>query len=166
MFEIGNYVVYGNTGICKIDDIKMMDAPGSNNKKQYYVLSPVSDHGGQSFLPVDNTRIVLRAVITKDEALTLIDQIPQIEEICLDNDKAREEKYKELAKQCSCESWVSIIKTIYLRKQERLAMGKKTTATDDRYFKLAEDSLYGELGFAMGIEKDEVQGFIKERIAG
>ena len=71
---------------------------------------------------------------------------------------------KELAKACDCRSWVTIIKTIYIRRQERMAQGKKVTSTDERYFKLAEDSLYSELGFAMNMDKEDVSDFIKERI--
>ena len=45
-----------------------------------------------------------------------------------------------------------------------MAQGKKVTSTDERYFKLAEDSLYSELGFAMDMDKEDVSDFIKERI--
>lgn len=164
MFKIGDYVVYGSTGICKIEDITQLDIADSD--KLYYVLVPDNGRGGKSFLPVDNTKVVLRAVISKEEALQLIDRIPRIEEIGVGNDKLREEKYKELARQCDCESWVSIIKTIYVRKQQRIAQGKKITATDDKYCRIAEDSLYSELGFAIGKNKDEMEDFIKERIGG
>lgn len=164
MFRVGDYVVYGNTGICRIEDITHLDNGVGDSDKLYYVLVPDDGRGGKSFLPVDNTKVVLRAVITKEEALELIDRIPRIEKIGVGNDKQREEKYKELAKQCDCESWVTIIKTIYVRRQERIAQGKKITATDDKYCRIAEDSLYSELGFAIGKNKDEMEAFIRERI--
>ena len=162
MFKVGDYVVYGSTGVCRVEDITMLDMAGT--EKEYYVLVPVYNKNGKAFLPVDNTKVVLRPVLTKDEALKLIDTIPQIEEISPVNDRGREEKYKELARTCDCRSGVTIIKTIYVRKQERLAQGKKVTSTDERYFKLAEDSLYSELGFAMDMDREEVSGFIRERI--
>jgi CarD family transcriptional regulator len=162
MFKVGEYVVYGNTGVCKVEDITTMDMVGT--EKEYYVLVPVYNKNGRAFLPVDNTKVVIRPVLTKDEALKLIDTIPQIEEIPPVNDKGREERYKELAKACDCRSWVTIIKTIYIRRQERMAQGKKVTSTDERYFKLAEDSLYSELGFAMNMDKEDISDFIKERI--
>lgn len=162
MFKIGDYVIYGNTGVCRIEDITIMDVSGT--EREYYVLVPVYNKNGRAFLPVDNTKVILRPVITKDQALELIDEIPDIEEIWIASDKGREEKYKELAKQCDCKSWIAIIKTIYLRKQERIAQGKKVTTTDERYFRLAEDSLYSELGFAMDMDKGDVENFIKTRI--
>lgn len=164
MFKVGNYVVYGNTGICKIEDIASMDIMGTGHEKKYYVLIPVNSDNGKAYLPVDNQKVVLRAVISRDEAVALIDRIPEIENITENNDKLREERYKQLSKQCSCESWVAILKTIYQRKKEREALGKKSTSTDERYFKMAEDKLYEELCFAMELDKPGVEEYIKTRI--
>ena len=164
MFQVGDYVVYGNTGICRVEDITFLNMNG--NDKQYYVLVPVDGRSSRSFLPVDNTKVVIRPVITKDQAMKLIDDIVNVEEINISNDKVREEKYKELARKCDCRSWVSIIKTIYVRKKERVAQGKKVTATDDKYFRLAEDSLYSELGFAIGVDKSGMEEFIRVRLEG
>lgn len=164
MFEIGTYVVYGNTGICKIEDVTTLDIPGANAERQYYVMSPIREQGSRDYLPVDNTKVVLREVISKNEALQLIDNIPEIGLLEVDNDKLREEKYKELARKSDCTSWITIIKTIYLRKQERIAQGKKVTATDERYYRMAVEHLYSELGFALEKDPSEVESFIIDRI--
>ena len=57
-----------------------------------------------------------------------------------------------------------MIKTIYLRKKDRTSCGKKTTATDERYLKLAEDSLYSEFSLLLGIPKGKVVDYISEKI--
>ena len=48
------------------------------------------------------------------------------------------------------------IKMIYERKQKRLSQGKKCTTTDARYFQMAENLLYMELGVALGKPKEEI----------
>ena len=48
-------------------------------------------------------------------------------------------------------------------RQNRLEQGKKTTNTDDRYFKKAEDNLHGELAMALGMEKSDMEEFITSR---
>ena len=78
--------------------------------------------------------------------------------------KQREMKYKEAMRSCDCRQWVSIIKTLYLRRESRISQGKKTTNTDDRYFKKAGDNLHGELAMALGKEKAEMESFIIERL--
>ena len=60
--------------------------------------------------------------------------------------------------------YVRIIKTLYLRKQDRLTKGQKIIGLDERYLKQAEDLLYGELAVALGIEKQGVQAYITEEI--
>ena len=50
----------------------------------------------------------------------------------------REQNYKVAIKANDPEALVAIIKMIYERKQKRLAQGKKSTATDARYFQMAE----------------------------
>ena len=57
-----------------------------------------------------------------------------------------------------------IIKTIYIRKQARLSHGKKTTATDERYLKLAEDHLYSEFSMLLDIPKEHMAGYIEQRV--
>ena len=45
---------------------------------------------------------------------------------------------------------------IYQRKQKRIAQGKKCTSTDKKYFQMAENLLYVELGAALGKPKQEI----------
>ena len=60
----------------------------------------------------------------------------------------------------SCREWVKIIKTIYQRKQRRLEAGRKVTAVDAKYFRIAEDNLYGELAISLNMAKDQVEDYI------
>ena len=113
---------------------------------------------------MDNEKSSLRRAITREDALELIDRIPQVETVWVLDEKRREEKYKEIMKQNDCMGWMQIIKTLYLKKQKRLAEGRKNTARDDLYLKLAEDFLYGEFAAALGVEKDQVEELIGRRV--
>ena len=48
--------------------------------------------------------------------------------------------------------------------QERQAQGKRATAMDEKYLRLAKDNLYSELSLALDIPKEEMEGFIADRI--
>ena len=63
-----------------------------------------------------------------------------------------------------CEELVKIIKTLYLRKKLRLENGKKVTAVDMKYLRLAEEQLYGELAVVLAIERGKVENYIIEYI--
>lgn len=154
MFETGEYVVYGRTGICQVTGVTTMRVDGSSGEKLYYVLRPGGETDGKIFTPVEGGKQVLRGIITREEAERLIDEIPSIETLSIENEKFREDSYKKCIRTCECRDLLRIIKTIYVRKQARLSHGKKTTATDERYLKLAEDHLYSEFSMLLDIPKN------------
>ena len=49
---------------------------------------------------------------------------------------------------------------IYQRKQKRLAAGRKVTALDAKYYRLAEDNLFGELAISLQLPRGEVEDYI------
>ena len=73
------------------------------------------------------------------------------------------EAYKEALKSCDCREWMRIINTVYKRKEERQAQGKKMSACDERYLKQAQDSLFGEFAISLRIEKNEVEDYMEQR---
>lgn len=166
MFEKGEYIIYGTSGVCKIEDITTMNMASVPSDKLFYVLSPSSQKGGKIFTPVDNQKTIMRRVLSEKEAKELISEIPEIEELWITNEKMREENYKACMRSGDCRDWIRIIKTLYLRKQQRNAQGKKITATDERYLKMAEDYLYSELEIPLGIPKAEMEDYITRKIGG
>lgn len=164
MFEKGEYVVVGNKGVCAVEDITTLNISGVDKEREYYILKPVYVPGSTVYVPVDTAMESMRRVLTKEEAKQLIDEIPQIPLITITNDKLLEQEYKGCMKTNCCEEWVKIIKTIYLRKQKRLEAGRKVTAVDAKYFRIAEDNLYGELAVVLDIPRTEVQEYITGEI--
>lgn len=141
-----------------------MEMEGVPRDRLYYVLAPVSQKGGKIFTPVDNEKTPMRRVLTREEATSLIDRIPEIEELWISSEKLRENKYKECMRSGDCREWIRIIKTLYLRNQERSAQGKKVTATDEKYLHMAEEYLYSELEIPLEIPKNQVEQYIVERL--
>ncbi len=162
MFKVGDFIVYESRGICKVEDITELSLPNATKGQKYYVLKPVYEEGGKIYSAVGNDKVIMRRMISAKEANELIADIPNIQEMWIGDEKQREMKYKEAMRSCDCRQWVSIIKTLYLRRESRISQGKKTTNTDDRYFKKAGDNLHGELAMALGKEKTEMESFIIE----
>lgn len=147
-----------------MEDVTTMEMEGVPRDRLYYVLAPVSQKGGKIFTPVDNEKTPMRRVLTREEATGLIDRIPEIEELWITSEKLRENKYKECMRSGDCREWIRIIKTLYLRNQERSAQGKKVTATDEKYLHMAEEYLYSELEIPLEIPKNQVEQYIVERL--
>ena len=155
-YEIGDLVSKPVTGICKIEDILYLTPQDEKNNKLYYLMRPIEDEKDKIYVPVSNSDSRWRLCLTKEEAWNLIKRIPEIPTAWINNEKMREQNYKEAVKANDPEALVAIIKMIYQRKEKRLAQGKKCTATDARYFQIAENLLYMELGVALGKPKQEV----------
>ena len=154
MFKAGDFVVYGSNGVCRVQKVGTLDSPGVPKDRLYYTLIPCYIKGSTIFTPVDNQKVIIRLVLTREEALQLIDEISCIDMLW----------YKEAFRSCDCRELVKIIKTIYLRKQSRIAEGKKVTTQDDKYFHMAEDALYGELAVALGFTREETKKFVIDRV--
>lgn len=164
MFENGEYVAVGNKGVCSVEKVTTLDIAGIDREKMYYILKPVYMPGSTVYVPVDTAEESMRKVLSHEEAEKLIENIPQIPLIPVTNDKLLEQEYRGCIKTNSCEEWVRIIKTISLRKQKRLEDGRKVTAVDAKYFRIAEEQLYGELAVALDIPRTEVENFIKKAL--
>ena len=100
--------------------------------------------------------------MSREAAEAFIDTIPGIEPaVCNDNRFNHVDAfYKELFKQHTCEALVSIVKGLRSRMAERKTKSSRAEAT----MKRAKDILHGELAIALGIEIDEVEGYIVSRI--
>ena len=83
-------------------DIKVIDRPGGPKGKLYYELRPYYHQDCKIVTPVDSDKTVIRPLLTRDEALCLIDRIQGVKEMEVTQDKQREERYKEALKTCDC----------------------------------------------------------------
>ena len=152
MYKINDKIIYKRE-VCTINEIKEK----YYNDKDYYCVSPISDKTLTLNIPVDSPQI--RTLLTKEEALTIIENISNIEEIKAD-DKSLENIYKELLSTDNEEDLVKIIKTTYLRNKKRVDSGKKIGDKDDVYFKKAESLLYNSLATSLNMTYEECKEFI------
>ena len=164
MFEIGDYVICGNKGVCVVENITTLNISGVDKEREYYILKPFYVTGSTVYVPVDSPKESMRYVLKREEAQKLIEMIPDIPMLVITNEKLSEQIYRECIKTNCCEDLVKIIKTIYTRKQKRIQAGRKVTAVDAKYFHMAEESLYGELAVSLGMSRDAVEGYIAETI--
>ncbi|MGN0299391.1 MAG: CarD family transcriptional regulator [Lachnospiraceae bacterium] len=164
MFAVGDYIVRANDGVCKIEGVVQMDMFHKNEVKDYYLLIPLEQNCSKIYVSVERADSQLRKAVNEQEAWSIIDEIPEIEETWIQNDREREMIYRQAIQSCDLKALVGIIKNMYHRRERRVAQGKKNTAVDEKYFKLAENHLYGELAFALGKKKDEMEELITKRV--
>jgi len=163
MYQVGDYVIYGNTGVCEITEIKPLAYLGS--EQLYYILTPVFQNCTIS-TPVENRKVFMRPVISKEEAEQLIDRIPSIHAQAYHSSVLRQltDHYEALLETHDCETLVELTMSIYSKKRCVEEQKRKFGAIDERFMKRAEDLLFGELSVALGIPKEAVVDYISARV--
>lgn len=164
MYQIGDYVVKLNNGVCQVKDIVTMDQPVAMRGKKYYLMVPYEDANAKVYVPVEGKNNNVRVVMSFDEAKAFISRIPQIQDAEILSEKVREQEYKDAIRSGSPERLMSILKNIYKRCQNRIAQGKKSTTVDERYYKQAGNMLFSELAFALNCDKSEITKLVSDYI--
>ena len=165
MFAVGDYVIYGYEGVCRIEAIGAPGVSGLDKSRQYDRLTP-HYRGGTIYAPVDG-KIRMRRVISRealDALLPGLHELPALSDVP-ENSRLAGEYYRSILAEHSCERLLQLCKTFH-EKQQRLASSHRSiNSTELRSWKTAEEMLYGEFGFVLGIAPAEVQRYLLERIS-
>lgn len=157
-------MVYGSEGVCEIIDISKADIFGMEKNKLYYVLRPLKQKNSTIFTPVDSDKVIIRNVMSKEDVERLIKDIPNIGILSVENEKFREQIYRDCMISCENEKILSLIKTIYARKKERDSLGKKLKSVDARYLKMANQALELELSISLQVPINEMSEYITNKV--
>ena len=68
MYCVGDIVIYGTQGICKVDAIGPLPMSFADKKRQYYTLRPYYSPEMVIYAPMDNQAIVMRSPLTREQA--------------------------------------------------------------------------------------------------
>lgn len=164
MYQIGERIIYGGEGVCRVEHIGPLDMRGAQKGVDYYTLAPLY-RSGKVFAPVDTT-VYTRPIMTRQEAEELIDQIPQVEAEVYENNNPRllAEHYQTYLKSYDCVALVRLIRAIYVKGQKAAGKGRHLGQVDERSMKRAKEMLHGELAAALEIPVDEVKCYITRRV--
>lgn len=162
--NIGEYVIHNRDGICKVQDVVKM-GNSLADKKEYFLLIPMKEITAKIYIPINNAGNTCRNIISKAKAEELLNRVTNIEPIKITNEKEREKIYREIINEGNLEKVIVLIVNIYCRKKERIRTGKKTTAVDEKYLKIAEHNLFSELGFALSMSEDAIKKIIESQFA-
>ena len=160
MFKINDYIVYGPVSVCKIIDIIEEENPYIG-LKSYYVIQPVySDKSTIIKIPVDSKKVFMRHLISQREVLSIIESIPNLKVLDINNDKQRSQQFKSIIKSSICSDLAQLIKSININEQEKLSSGKKLSKIDEDFKKTAEKLINEEFATVLNIPVEEVSSFI------
>lgn len=107
----------------------------------------------------DTEERIIREISTKEELEELIERMPYIQTIQAPNGKVRKELYELAMKAYDDVEWVKVIKSVYLRMEDR-----RYEDFEPGYMEKAKQFLYGEIAVRFVLQFNDVEHFVNEVI--
>jgi CarD family transcriptional regulator len=164
MFSVGDSFIYRGHGICKLTEIREMNA--DNGIRSYYVLKPVFGNSFTLYVPIGNENLEakMRRLLSADEIRNFIAGMPGEDSIWIEDENERREFYNDTLSNGDRASLVRMIKALFLRRRELNSTGKKLRMSDEQFMKDAEKMLYDEFAYVLGIKREDVLPLILARL--
>ena len=164
MYQVGQYIIYGFEGVCRVEAIGPVEIKGARQDVDYYTLTTVYQNG-KLYVPVESGAYS-RPVITREQADQLIADMPNIpaEIIEINNIRLLTERYQAFLKSNDCREWVKLIRSIHAKGVKAAEKGRRLGQVDERCLKQAEEKLHGELAVALDIPVKEVRDYITKTL--
>ena len=163
MYQVGDYLIYGMEGICRVEDVGCPKLSGVPRDRQYYTLAPLGKTD-YIYIPVD-TGACIRPPLSREAVLALVDSaagIPACDDLPGDA-RMLAPYYQEIIASQDCVRLLQLYKAIY-RKQQALSGSRRSlSVTDMRYWKQMENLLFGEIAFVLGVSYAEAVRSVRER---
>ena len=162
MYQIGDLVVYGSMGVCRIDGFSQ---PDSRDKKQFYCLAPLYQ-SGVVYTPVEPGKIPLRPVMSREDAAALLARIPHIAaEVFKERTlQLLAQRYQTILQSGDSFQLLTLILSVREKRRQAELLNRRLGMVDERFCRQAERLLFGELAVALSIPMEEVPALIPDRL--
>lgn len=156
MYEIGQFVVYRQVSVCKIEGVETPSFE-SDRTKTYYKLSPVFDNKNATtiYVPMQSLEC-LRPILSKEEGEALLREIPNVKPTACPYKKPPQVTafYQDILASCDLKQYVALLKEVSGKSK---AAGKKASEIDMRFRAKTERLLSEELATALQKPLDEIK---------
>lgn len=168
MYKAETLILYGKTGVCRVEGTTSMTMHGEKTPRPYYVLRPLYQKG-TILVPVEHVesgRLNTRPIMSRSQAQSFIKSLPGLRAEPYYNQSLSQlrEHYRQQFGSCTGQELALLISSIYLKKREVERSRKKFSAVDQQFLDEAENLLFGELAASLNIGRDEVKSYIDKTL--
>ncbi len=160
MYNVGDQVVYGIHGVCKVMAIE--DRKVDHKKVTYLVLEPVEQEGATFLVPAGNPAAMakVRPMITRQELEEMLHGENVREDSWIADENQRKQLYRELIVSGDRAALIRMVATLHRHKKAQIAAGRKFHLCDENFLRDAQRLLTGELSVVLGIAPGEVGEYV------
>ena len=164
MFQVGTVVIFTTYGICRIENIIEMNFNGTPTK--YYVLVPLSEAKTELTIPVDNpiTAARLHGLLSESEIKDIINEIPFLETIWINNDNERKKAFNNIIKKGNRKDTLQMLKSVKKHQLSLKDKVRKLHACDEQVMYDAQKLIVDEFSYVLKKDKNEMYNLINEEL--
>lgn len=139
MFSVGEYIVYGVEGVCRVEEAGKLKVAGLDKNRAYYRLRPYY-HDGTIYTPVDG-KAVMRPVLTREELERLLPRLTELEPLgdVPPDSRAAGEYYRAILSGHDCVALLRLCKTLHAKQNSQTASRRGVNSTELRSWRMAEE---------------------------
>lgn len=163
-FHKGDTVLYGENGLCRIDEISSQSFCGE--MREYYVLRSLYCAGETVFVPTDNATLTgkMYPALTHDEIDALLRGIPETEPDWIESDDERKNRFDAILSSGDRGALIGMIRTLHAHKEKQEKRGKKLHIADERCYREGEKLISEEFAHGLQIEPAQVGEYIRGKL--
>ena len=160
MFQVGEQVVYGVHGVCRVVDIE--ERTLGKAVQQYIILEPVGRGGSRYMVPTGNEAAMskVRTLASPEELEELLSSPDTHTSNWIPDENKRKQFYRTL-NGAGRESLMQTIYTLYAHRANQKAQGKRLHMCDENFLHDAEKILSQELEIVLGLTGPEALGRLR-----
>ena len=164
MFKIGDCVVYGIHGVCRITEreSRMID----RKQVQYFVLEPLTQTGSRFLVPAQNQAALakLRPVLTAEALEELLRSEAVREDSWIPDENLRKQTYRELINSGDRAALLRMVCSLHRQRELRRVTGKKFHLCDENFLRDAEKVLSSEFSLVLGLAPGQVGEYVRSAL--
>lgn len=162
-YQVGDFVIYKNNGLCCIAEIK--DEDFGVGKKTYYVLKQQEGLKSSYFVPTDLIGLsnYMRRTVDKKGVDKAIKNVVNMDPEWIADSKERSLQYDKVMTMGPVEDILYVYKVLVSKKRDAETINKRLYLSDERTLSTAERLITQEFAYALGIQKEEVLPYIREK---
>lgn len=163
MYEVGQNVVYGIHGVCRIMDVE--EKTVDRKKISYFVLEPLEQPGTRYYIPSQNQAALskIRPLMDAHSLQALLTAENMGNDWIADENK-RKQYYREIINGVDSPALIRMVHALHQHKQEQSAAGRKLHQCDENFLRDAQRVLSGEMSIVLGIPTAEVPAYIQSQL--
>lgn len=160
MFQVGDHVLYGIHGICRITDVEERTA--DRKKVCYFVLEPQEQAGAKYYIPTHNEAALakLRHVIGKEELDALLKSDAVRIDVWISDENQRKQRYRELINGGDRTALLQMIGSLHRHRAQQAEAGRKFHQCDENFLRDAQRLINAEFSLVLGIDREQVGSYV------